>query len=90
MVRSHETHVDPADLSLYLYDSQAGGVGLSAPLFRLSDRPFKQTRELIDGCGCEAGCPACVGPVGEIGDRGKEAALAILSGCWIAGEPMSI
>jgi DEAD/DEAH box helicase domain-containing protein len=66
---------------LYLYDSYAGGVGLSAPLFRLSDRLLEQTRELIEGCGCEAGCPACVGPVGEIGDRGKEAALAIVSGC---------
>jgi DEAD/DEAH box helicase domain-containing protein len=62
---------------LYLYDSYAGGVGLSAPLFRLSDRLFAQTRELIEGCGCEAGCPACVGPAGEIGERGKQAALAI-------------
>src|ERR1700722_9320204 len=65
---------------LFLYDSYAGGVGLSAPLFRLSDRLFAQTRELIEGCGCEAGCPACVGPVGEIGERGKEVALAIVSG----------
>ena len=56
----------------------AGGVGLSAPLFRLSDRLLQQTRELIEGCGCDAGCPACVGPVGEIGERGKEAALDIL------------
>src|SRR5580658_10182830 len=32
---------------LYLYDSYAGGVGLSAPLFRLSDRLLEQTRELI-------------------------------------------
>jgi DEAD/DEAH box helicase domain-containing protein len=63
---------------LYLYDSYAGGVGLSAPLFRLSDRLLEQTCELIEGCGCEAGCPACVGPAGEIGERGKEAALAIV------------
>ena len=40
---------------LYLYDSYAGGVGLSAPLFRLSDRLLSQTRELIEGCGCEGG-----------------------------------
>jgi DEAD/DEAH box helicase domain-containing protein len=63
---------------LYLYDSYAGGVGLSAPLFRLSDCLLARTRELIEGCGCEAGCPACVGPAGEIGERGKEAALAIV------------
>ena len=64
--------------NLYLYDSYSGGTGLSAPLFRLSDRLLRQTRELIEGCGCKAGCPACTGPEGEIGDRGKQAALDIL------------
>jgi DEAD/DEAH box helicase domain-containing protein len=33
---------------------------------------------LLEGCECEAGCPSCVGPVGEIGERGKEAAMRIL------------
>jgi DEAD/DEAH box helicase domain-containing protein len=65
--------------NLYLYDSYSGGVGLSAPLFRLSDRLLRQTRELIEGCECEAGCPACVGPTGEIGERGKQVALEILA-----------
>ena len=64
---------------LYLYDSYSGGVGLSAPLYRLSDRLLKQSRELIEGCACEAGCPACVGPVGEIGERGKRVALEVLT-----------
>lgn len=63
---------------LYIYDSYAGGVGLSAPLFRLSDRLLSQTSELLEGCECEGGCPACVGPVGEIGEQGKEVALAIV------------
>jgi DEAD/DEAH box helicase domain-containing protein len=65
--------------NLYLYDNYAGGVGLSAPLFRLAERLIRQTHELIEGCGCEAGCPACVGPVGEIGERGKQAALELLA-----------
>ncbi len=52
----------------------------SAPLFRLTDHLLAQTRELIEGCGCYAGCPACVGPVCEIGERGKGAALALVSG----------
>jgi DEAD/DEAH box helicase domain-containing protein len=64
--------------NLYLYDSYSGGVGLSAPLYRLSDRLLCQTAELIRGCACEAGCPACVGPVGEIGERGKQVAGEIL------------
>ena len=64
--------------NLYLYDSYSGGVGLSAPLYRLSDRLFRQTAELIGACACESGCPACVGPVGEIGDSGKKVAAEIL------------
>jgi DEAD/DEAH box helicase domain-containing protein len=64
--------------NLYLYDNYSGGVGLSAPLYRLCGRLLQLTRELIEGCRCEAGCPACVGPVGEIGERGKQVAMDIV------------
>ena len=37
-----------------------------------------RTRALIAGCACEHGCPSCVGPVGEVGERGKEIALRVL------------
>ncbi|HUB35089.1 MAG TPA: Zn-binding domain-containing protein, partial [Bryobacteraceae bacterium] len=63
---------------LYLYDAYPGGIGQSAPLFRMAEQLVRQTAELIASCGCEAGCPSCVGPAGEIGDRGKEAAARIL------------
>jgi DEAD/DEAH box helicase domain-containing protein len=65
--------------NLYIYDSYSGGVGLSAPLYRLCAALLTKTQELIQGCACDAGCPACVGPVGEIGERGKEVALAFLT-----------
>jgi DEAD/DEAH box helicase domain-containing protein len=65
--------------NLYLYDTYSGGVGLSAPLYRLSGELLAKTRELIQGCACDAGCPACVGPPGEVGELGKEVALRILS-----------
>ena len=64
--------------ALYLYDNYPGGIGLSEPLFQLHDPLIRRTRELIAGCGCEKGCPSCVGPVGETGERAKETALAIL------------
>src|SRR5579872_3422476 len=64
--------------NLYLYDTYPGGIGQSAPLYRLAPRLFRQTAELIAACGCEAGCPSCVGPVGEVGERGKEVAGRIL------------
>jgi DEAD/DEAH box helicase domain-containing protein len=76
---------DPRDLgvafseapNLYLYDCYPGGVGQSAPLYRMADRLMRLTTELLAACECEAGCPSCVGPVGEVGERGKEAALRI-------------
>jgi DEAD/DEAH box helicase domain-containing protein len=64
--------------NLYLYDMYPGGVGQSAPLYRLAPRLLKQTAELLAACGCEAGCPSCVGPSGEVGERGKEVAARIL------------
>jgi DEAD/DEAH box helicase domain-containing protein len=66
--------------NLYLYDMYPGGVGQSAPLYRLAPRLLRQTAELIAACGCEAGCPSCVGPVGEVGEKGKEVAGKILAG----------
>ncbi|MBZ5670946.1 MAG: DEAD/DEAH box helicase [Acidobacteriia bacterium] len=64
--------------NIYLYDRYPGGVGLSEPLFRMSDSLLEKTRELIADCPCPSGCPSCVGPVGEIGEKGKEVALEIL------------
>ncbi|MCS7025682.1 MAG: DEAD/DEAH box helicase [Bryobacteraceae bacterium] len=63
---------------LFLYDNYPGGIGLSTPLFELRDKLLAVTRDLILQCPCEKGCPSCVGPVGEIGDGGKQAALRIL------------
>jgi DEAD/DEAH box helicase domain-containing protein len=64
--------------ALYLYDAYPGGIGLSEPLYRMHDTLLIRTHELIKGCLCENGCPSCVGPAGETGERAKEAALAIL------------
>ena len=64
--------------NLYLYDAYPGGIGFSEPLFRAHDLLIHKTRELIAACGCEQGCPSCVGPAGDLAPRAKEAALAIL------------
>jgi DEAD/DEAH box helicase domain-containing protein len=64
---------------LFLYDNYPGGIGQSAPLFKLTRTLLTGASELIGSCPCESGCPSCVGPVGEIGERGKEAAGRILA-----------
>ncbi|HEY6290626.1 MAG TPA: DEAD/DEAH box helicase [Terriglobia bacterium] len=64
--------------NIYLYDKYPGGIGLSEPLYRMSEELLANARKLIENCPCESGCPSCVGPVGEIGEKGKEVALTIL------------
>jgi DEAD/DEAH box helicase domain-containing protein len=64
--------------NLYLFDAYPGGIGFSEPLFRTHRLLVQKTRELISSCGCEQGCPSCVGPAGDLAPRAKEAALAIL------------
>ncbi|HOK45706.1 MAG TPA: DUF1998 domain-containing protein, partial [Bryobacteraceae bacterium] len=64
---------------LFLYDNYPGGIGQSAPLFQMSGKLLEHAVALLAGCPCESGCPSCVGPVGEIGERGKEAATRILA-----------
>ncbi len=72
----------PAALSdtprVFLYDAYPGGIGFSAPLYGMHADLLTRSRALIEGCGCEQGCPTCVGPIGEIGPRGKSMALHLL------------
>ncbi len=78
---------DPRDIgvaideqpNLYLYDNFSGGIGLSAPLYQMTDKLLAHAAQLLDACPCESGCPSCVGPVGEIGEKGKYAACRILA-----------
>ena len=64
--------------NLYLFDAYPGGIGFSEPLFRVHALLVQKTRELIASCGCEQGCPSCVGPAGDLAPLAKKAALAIL------------
>jgi DEAD/DEAH box helicase domain-containing protein len=49
--------------TLFLYDNYPGGVGLSAPLFDNAGKLVSDARRLVEDCPCNAGCPACVGPI---------------------------
>ena len=64
--------------NLYLYDNYPGGIGQSAALYKLAGRLLDGAAKLLAACPCEAGCPSCVGPIGEVGERGKEVAGRIL------------
>jgi DEAD/DEAH box helicase domain-containing protein len=68
--------------TLFLYDNYPGGVGLSAPLFDDAERLVVDALELVRGCTCMVGCPACVGPTlaadSDRRDTPKALALTVL------------
>jgi DEAD/DEAH box helicase domain-containing protein len=72
----------PAEISaaptIFLYDNYPGGIGFSEPLFAMHDQLVARTRELIEGCPCESGCPSCVGPEGATGPLAKAVASRLL------------
>ncbi len=84
--------VDPRDLGLvsqvrsphngsptvYLYEAVPGGVGLSERLFARHDELVAGAADLIAGCACRSGCPACTGPRLEPGMDAKALALRLL------------
>lgn len=60
--------LDPAGLAsfapaVYLYDNYPGGIGLSRPLFERRGELVRAAIDLVGGCRCGQGCPACVGPI---------------------------
>jgi DEAD/DEAH box helicase domain-containing protein len=73
-----DSNMEYFEPTLYLYDAYPGGIGLSQPLYSMNALLIARTKDLIADCSCEKGCPSCVGPVGETGERAKEVALAIL------------
>ncbi|HUI89985.1 MAG TPA: DEAD/DEAH box helicase [Anaerolineales bacterium] len=83
---------DPSDLGVHtdaagtilahpaivIYDQVPAGIGFSQKLFEIHDELMARTLELVSECGCEDGCPSCVGPGGENGYGGKQETIAIL------------
>ncbi len=69
--------------TVFLYDNYPGGIGLSEPLYELRREVVSRARDLVAGCGCRHGCPACVGPIlaseETAGIAPKSAALRVLA-----------
>jgi DEAD/DEAH box helicase domain-containing protein len=72
---------------IFIYDNYPGGIGFSRPLYDMHLLLLDRTRELIDGCPCESGCPSCVGPEGHTGPHAKAVASRILDDLLAAAAP---
>jgi DEAD/DEAH box helicase domain-containing protein len=64
--------------TVILYDLIPGGIGLSERLYDIHDELMTRGKGLVEACGCDDGCPSCVGPGGENGLGGKRETLALL------------
>ncbi len=64
--------------TIFFYDRYPGGVGLSERLYEMHGELLRQARQLISSCDCMSGCPACVGPIEEVGLLGKKQAMELL------------
>jgi len=70
--------LDLFEPTLFLYDNYPGGIGFSHQLFDDTQALLEKTQKLISRCECQAGCPSCVGPTKEVGEKSKEVAIALL------------
>mgnify|MGYP001829245676 CR=1 FL=1 len=46
--------------AVFIYDGIPGAAGLNREAFQWADRLLENTLKVIQGCGCESGCPSCV------------------------------
>jgi DEAD/DEAH box helicase domain-containing protein len=61
-----------------LYDGLPGGAGLSAKLFDIREELLEAALDRVRDCPCSAGCPACVGPAGDVEPGAKELTRRLL------------
>lgn len=64
--------------TIFLYDTYPGGIGLAEKAFRMPQLLLEEAMHVAQGCGCEHGCPSCAGPEIEVGEGGKQNAIAVL------------
>jgi DEAD/DEAH box helicase domain-containing protein len=75
---SYVRHPQLGRPAVFFYDGHPGGVGISASLFDRVEALLEATCELVEGCDCEEGCPACVhSPKCGSGNRPIDRAAAI-------------
>jgi len=77
-------NIDLKDLDLFqptifIYDNYPGGIGFTPLLYDSHEELLKNTLKLISTCACPDGCPSCVGPKLEVGEKSKQIAIEILS-----------
>ncbi|MDR7518760.1 MAG: DEAD/DEAH box helicase [Armatimonadota bacterium] len=84
---SYPMHPQTRTPTIFIYDGHPGGVGITEKGYALFESLMTATREVIEACPCEGGCPSCIqspkcGNLNEPLD--KRAALVLLRGLLVA------
>jgi DEAD/DEAH box helicase domain-containing protein len=53
-------HADTDLPTIFVYDGHPGGAGLAERAFHMAATWLAATRDTVDSCACEHGCPSCV------------------------------
>ncbi len=76
--------------AVFIYDGHPGGVGLAQRGFEVAAELLERTREHLDECGCDEGCPSCIhSPKCGSGNKplDKAAAMMVLD-CLLGRIPL--
>jgi DEAD/DEAH box helicase domain-containing protein len=65
--------------SIYIWEHYPGGTGLSKKVYHSFENIKIASSDALQSCTCEVGCPSCVGPQVQVGEKGKAVAMALLS-----------
>jgi DEAD/DEAH box helicase domain-containing protein len=57
---STPSHPDTNRPTIFIYDAYEGGIGISEKCYEVFPDLARATLELVRGCGCAEGCPACI------------------------------
>ena len=83
---SYTAHPQTGGPAIFVYDGLPGGAGLSQQGFADIGTWVEKTLELVEGCPCEAGCPACIhSPKCGNGNKPLDKQAAILTLGLLAG-----
>jgi DEAD/DEAH box helicase domain-containing protein len=70
--------------TIFLYETTPGGIGFSRKLYDMHRQLLEAAADVVQSCGCEGGCPSCVGPAMEVGPGGKRHTLDLINGLLVA------
>jgi DEAD/DEAH box helicase domain-containing protein len=75
-VESQSSHTGLPTITLY--DEAQGGIGLSIQLYDVFGDLLRAASDLVADCGCQSGCPSCVGPAQDLESDTKQKVVRLL------------